>query len=226
MENILKEIIKNNIIIDYINDKDFENKISSLINFISSSKIEEKIILKNLRKFYQISIYDNESIENFSLNFLHIIIYLYSKKKFLNLNSILIIIEDIFETIYLPNIEKHFEIFSTFIKNEKNNIENNELLLLYKIVNIINKRLSSSLDTNLKGKIQIFFSKIFDICDKSGVNIKGLYNNNEIYLSNINNENNENNNNSLNEIDYKFFKNFWIVQKILENPLNVRIINI
>jgi hypothetical protein len=100
--------------------------------------------------------------------------------------------------------------------------------LLYKIVNIINKRLSSSLDTNLKGKIQIFFSKIFDICDKSGVNIKGLYNNNEIYLSNINNENenNENNNNSLNEIDYKFFKNFWIVQKILENPLNVRIINI
>jgi hypothetical protein len=82
MENILKEIIKNNIIIDYINDKDFENKISSLINFISSSKIEEKIILKNLRKFYQISIYDNESIENFSLNFLHIIIYLYSKKKF------------------------------------------------------------------------------------------------------------------------------------------------
>ena len=228
MENILKEIIKNNIIIDYINDKDFENKISSLIDFILSSKIEEKIILKNLRKFYQISIYNNESIENFSLNFLHIIIYLYSKKKFLNLNSILIIIEDIFETIYLTNIEKHFEIFSTFIKNEKNNIENNELLLLYKIVNIINKRLSSSLDTKLKGKIQIFFSKIFDICDKSGVNIKGLYNNNEIYLSNINNENenNENNNNYLNEIDYKFFKNFWIVQKILENPLNVRIINI
>ena len=57
MENILKEIIKNNIIIDYINDKDFENKISSLIDFILSSKIEEKIILKNLRKFYQISIY-------------------------------------------------------------------------------------------------------------------------------------------------------------------------
>jgi hypothetical protein len=229
MENILKEIIKNNIIIDYINDKDFENKISTLINFILSSKIEEKIILKNLRKFYQISIYNNESIENFSLNFLHIIIYLYSKKKFLNLNSILIIIEDIFETIYLTNIEKHFEIFSTFIKNEKNNIENYELLLLYKVVNIINKRLSSSLDTNLKGKIQIFFSKIFDICDKSGVNIKGLYNNNEIYLSNMNNdnENNVNNNiNNLNEIDYKFFKNFWIVQKILENPLNVRIINI
>ena len=227
MENILKDIINNNNNIDFNNENDLENNFSPLINYLTSSKIEEKIILKNLRKFYQISIYNN-LFENFSLKFLHIIIYIYSKKIFLKLISILIIIEDIFETIYLTNIEKHFEIFSSFIKNEKKNIENNELLLLYKIVNIINKRLSSSLDTNLKGKIQIFFSKIFDICDKSGVNIKGLYNNNnEIYLSNNNNKNNENENNNknFNEIDYKFYKNFWIVQKILENPLNVRIIN-
>ena len=227
MENILKDIINNNNNIDFNNENDLENNFSPLINYLTSTKIEEKIILKNLRKFYQISIYNN-LFENFSLKFLHIIIYIYSKKIFLKLISILIIIEDIFETIYLTNIEKHFEIFSSFIKNEKKNIENNELLLLYKIVNIINKRLSSSLDTNLKGKIQIFFSKIFDICDKSGVNIKGLYNNNnEIYLSNNNNKNNENENNNknFNEIDYKFYKNFWIVQKILENPLNVRIIN-
>ena len=131
----------------------------------------------------------------------------------------LTILEDVIETIPIDGIEKIFEVLSQFLKEiDLTQIEDRKLSLL-KIKNIVLKRLSSSLDTKFRGKVQLLLSEIFKLSEKSGVNLKGLYSNN----STLTIQTNEINKDNKNEINIPFYKQFWILQRFLTNPLYVRI---
>lgn len=133
------------------------------------------------------------------------------------------LIEDIFETFPIKDIEKLFEIFSNFLKKVDQKIIDERKLVILKTTNTLLKRLSSSLDTKLRGQIQMLLSEIFSISDKSGVNLKGHYNmNNSASWDGIENFINDNNKNSI--VNAKFYKQFWILHKFLTNPFLVRYI--
>ncbi len=75
------------------------------------------------------------------------------------------------------------------------------------------------MDTKFKGRIQMALASIFPISDKSGVNIKGLFNKNNYSFSSDNFEGNLPHTNKL--INSKFYKQFWILLKFLSNPLAI-----
>lgn len=75
------------------------------------------------------------------------------------------------------------------------------------------------MDTKFKGRIQMALASIFPISDKSGVNIKGLYNRNNYSFSSDNIEGNHSHSNKL--INSKFYKQFWILLKFLSNPFAI-----
>lgn len=75
------------------------------------------------------------------------------------------------------------------------------------------------MDTKFKGRIQMALASIFPISDKSGVNIKGLYNKNNYTFSSDSIEGNHSHSNKL--INSKFYKQFWILLKFLSNPLAI-----
>lgn len=75
------------------------------------------------------------------------------------------------------------------------------------------------MDTKFKGRIQMALASIFPISDKSGVNIKGLYNKNNYTFSSDKIEGNHSHSNKL--INSKFYKQFWILLKFLSNPLGI-----
>jgi hypothetical protein len=77
------------------------------------------------------------------------------------------------------------------------------------------KRLSTSMDTQFRGKVQMTLASIFPSSEKSGVNQKGLYNTNiNIQLSDAKGVNSH------------FYKQFWILIKYLTNPFQVEFINL
>lgn len=98
---------------------------------------------------------------------------------------------------------------------------NDKKLNLLRISNSILKRLSSSMDTQFRGKVQMALASIFPISDKSGVNQKGLYNLNN--ATNCGLQKNEEENN-VKMVNYRFYKQFWVLHKFLTNPFLVKII--
>ncbi len=85
-------------------------------------------------------------------------------------------------------------------------------LILLRIANSVLKRLSSSRDTQFRGKVQMMLASIFQTDDKSGVNLKGLYNtSNYSFESKLNKS----------DINFKFYKQFWILHRYLTNPFQV-----
>ncbi len=74
------------------------------------------------------------------------------------------------------------------------------------------------MDTKFRGKIQMALASIFPLSDKSGLNLKGLYNTNNSKIS-LNSESNLNSG-----INYQFYKQFWTVFKYVTNPLLVSLL--
>jgi hypothetical protein len=133
-------------------------------------------------------------------------------------------------------------------KKLKDSTHDKRKLPILRITNTILRRLSSSMDTNFKGKIQMVLASIFPISDKSGVNLKGLYNKNnnnqnldisstpltipvngnntfidenQKILRNTNTTINKYTNLSSCLINHKFYRQFWILLKYLSNPLKI-----
>ena len=75
------------------------------------------------------------------------------------------------------------------------------------------KRLSISMDTQFRGKVQMALASIFPSAEKSGVNQKGLYN------TNINIQIGE-----AKGVNSHFYKQFWILIKYITNPFQVNYI--
>ena len=142
-----------------------------------------------------------------------------SEQNIIDFASSLILIEDIFETFPIKEIESLFELVSAFLKKVDQKIIDEKKYKILKITNTVMKRLSPSLDTKLRGEIQMLLSEIFPISDKSGVNLKGHYNmNNSASWNEIENDIISNKSNI---IDVKFYKQFWILHKYLTNPFLV-----
>jgi hypothetical protein len=77
------------------------------------------------------------------------------------------------------------------------------------------KRLSTSMDTQFRGKVQMSLASIFPSSEKSGVNQKGQYNTNiNIQLS------------EMKGLNSHFYKQFWILIKYVTNPFSVEFIDI
>ena len=222
-KELIIEIFKN------LKNEKAKNQISEKLNkIIENNKNKENIdnkiteFVKELRIQYQLNL--NKYLSNnlnhieLGLSFTDFILWL-CNNKYIPFSSLLTILEDVIETIPIDGIEKIFEVLSNFLKEiNLNQIEERKLSLL-KITNIVLKRLSSSLDSKFRGKVQLLLSEIFKLSEKSGVNLKGLYSNN----SSLAIQTNEINKDNKNEINIPFYKQFWILQRFLTNPLYVRI---
>lgn len=75
------------------------------------------------------------------------------------------------------------------------------------------------MDTQFKGRIQMALASVFPISDKSGVNLKGLYNKNNYSFTSKHEDNSQLNSQKL--INQKFYKQFWILLKFISNPLSI-----
>ncbi len=222
-KELIIEIFKN------LKNEKAKNQISEKLNkIIENNKNKENIdnkiteFVKELRIQYQL--YLNKYLSNnlnhieLGLSFTDFILWL-CNNQYIPFSSLLTILEDVIETIPIDGIEKIFEVLSIFLKEiNLNQIEERKLSLL-KITNIVLKRLSSSLDSKFRGKVQLLLSEIFKLSEKSGVNLKGLYSNNSSLVI----QTNEINKDNKNEINIPFYKQFWILQRFLTNPLYVRI---
>ena len=222
-KELIIEIFKN------LKNEGAKNQISEKLNkIIENNKNKENIdnkiteFVKELRIQYQLNL--NKYLSNnlnhieLGLSFTDFILWL-CNNKYIPFSSLLTILEDVIETIPIDGIEKIFEVLSNFLKEiNLNQIEERKLSLL-KITNIVLKRLSSSLDSKFRGKVQLLLSEIFKLSEKSGVNLKGLYSNNSSLVI----QTNEINKDNKNEINIPFYKQFWILQRFLTNPLYVRI---
>ena len=222
-KELIIEIFKN------LKNEGAKNQISEKLNkIIENNKNKENIdnkiteFVKELRIQYQLNL--NKYLSNnlnhieLGLSFTVFILWL-CNNKYIPFSSLLTILEDVIETIPIDGIEKIFEVLSNFLKEiNLNQIEERKLSLL-KITNIVLKRLSSSLDSKFRGKVQLLLSEIFKLSEKSGVNLKGLYSNNSSLVI----QTNEINKDNKNEINIPFYKQFWILQRFLTNPLYVRI---
>ena len=222
-KELIIEIFKN------LKNEGAKNQISEKLNkIIENNKNKENIdnkiteFVKELRIQYQLNL--NKYLSNnlnhieLGLSFTDFILWL-CNNQYIPFSSLLTILEDVIETIPIDGIEKIFEVLSNFLKEiNLNQIEERKLSLL-KITNIVLKRLSSSLDSKFRGKVQLLLSEIFKLSEKSGVNLKGLYSNNSSLVI----QTNEINKDNKNEINIPFYKQFWILQRFLTNPLYVRI---
>lgn len=216
---IIKEIFNNPII-----EKVKENLSVKLNNLIDNKNKENKDndisqFVKELRNQYQSNLNkylsNNLNYIDLGLFFTNFILWL-CNNQYIPFSLTLTILEDVIETIPIDGIEKIFEVLSQFLKEiDSTQIEHRKLSLL-KITNIVLKRLSSSLDTKFRGKVQLLLSEIFKLSERSGVNLKGFYSNNSTLTNEINKDNK-------NEINISFYKQFWILQRFLTNPLYVRI---
>ena len=219
---IIKEIFNNPII-----EKVKENLSVKLNNLIDNKNKENKDndisqFVKELRNQYQSNLNkylsNNLNYIDLGLFFTNLILWL-CNNQYIPFSLTLTILEDVIETIPKDGIEKIFEVLSQFLKEiDLAQIEDRKLSLL-KIKNIVLKRLSSSLDTKFRGKVQLLLSEIFKLSERSGVNLKGFYSNN----STLTIQTNEINKDNKNEINISFYKQFWILQRFLANPLYVRI---
>ena len=222
-KELIIEIFKN------LKNEGAKNQISEKLNkIIENNKNKENIdnkiteFVKELRIQYQLNL--NKYLSNnlnhieLGLSFTDFILWL-CNNQYIPFSSLLTILEDVIETIPIDGIEKIFEVLSNFLKEiNSNQIEERKLSLL-KITNIVLKRLSSSLDSKFRGKVQLLLSEIFKLSEKSGVNLKGLYSNNSSLVI----QTNEINKDNKNEINMPFYKQFCILQRFLANPLYVRI---
>jgi len=216
---LIKEIFNNPEI-----EKVKENISSKLNNLIDNKNKENKDndisqFVKELRNQYQSNLNkylsNNLNYIDLGLFFTNFILWL-CNNQYIPFSLTLTILEDVIETIPIDGIEKIFEVLSQFLKEiDSTQIEHRKLSLL-KITNIVLKRLSSSLDTKFRGKVQLLLSEIFKLSERSGVNLKGFYSNNSTLTNEINKDNK-------NEINISFYKQFWILQRFLTNPLYVRI---
>ena len=219
---IIKEIFNNPII-----EKVKENLSVKLNNLIDNKNKENKDndisqFVKELRNQYQSNLNkylsNNLNYIDLGLFFTNLILWL-CNNQYIPFSLTLTILEDVIDTIPKDGIEKIFEVLSQFLKEiDLTQIEDRKLSLL-KIKNIVLKRLSSSLDTKFRGKVQLLLSEIFKLSERSGVNLKGFYSNN----STLTIQTNEINKDNKNEINISFYKQFWILQRFLANPLYVRI---
>ena len=219
---LIKEIFNNPEI-----EKVKENISSKLNNLIDNKNKENKDndisqFVKELRNQYQSNLNkylsNNLNYIDLGLFFTNFILWL-CNNQYIPFSLTLTILEDVIETIPIDGIEKIFEVLSQFLKEiDSTQIEHRKLSLL-KITNIVLKRLSSSLDTKFRGKVQLLLSEIFKLSERSGVNLKGFYSNN----STLTIQTNEINKDNKNEINISFYKQFWILQRFLTNPLYVRI---
>ena len=219
---LIKEIFNNPEI-----EKVKENISSKLNNLIDNKNKENKDndisqFVKELRNQYQSNLNkylsNNLNYIDLGLFFTNFILWL-CNNQYIPFSLTLTILEDVIETIPIDKIKKIFEVLSQFLKEiDSTQIEHRKLSLL-KITNIVLKRLSSSLDSKFRGKVQLLLSEIFKLSEKSGVNLKGLYSNNSSLVI----QTNEINKDNKNEINIPFYKQFWILQRFLTNPLYIRI---
>ena len=177
---LIKEIFNNPEI-----EKVKENISSKLNNLIDNKNKENKDndisqFVKELRNQYQSNLNkylsNNLNYIDLGLFFTNFILWL-CNNQYIPFSLTLTILEDVIETIPIDGIEKIFEVLSQFLKEiDSTQIEHRKLSLL-KITNIVLKRLSSSLDTKFRGKVQLLLSEIFKLSERSGVNLKGFYSN-------------------------------------------------
>lgn len=204
--------------------------ISKLNEFLDVHKAYDPIlsIVKSLRVEYQKllkqSLLSKSDIKGFTINYMDMVIKL-SEVDLIDYSTCLYIIEDVFETFPINELETIFDLFEKNLRTKNSSqFQNRENLIILKISNNILKRLSTSVDTKFRGKVQMAIASVFPLNDKSGVNQKGLYNTrNQNYQIETNPLTRKDSNTFINS---NFYKQFWIVHKHLCNPFLVILIKI
>ena len=124
-----------------------------------------------------------------------------------------------------------FEVFESKIEKikEMGKTKNGRLRLL-RVTNSLLSRLSKSMNARLNGRLLLFTSLTVPLCDKSGLNSKGVNSDNIIEFESdeqiipgafILNPSLDSNPDYSKPIDYNFYRTFWGLQKHFRNPADI-----
>ena len=142
--------------------------------------------------------------------------------------SDLVCIEELFQMIRTEDLESMFFLLKEVI--QKTNSMSSFYLPLLRISNGILDRLSSTNDTEFIGQVHKLIANVFPLSHRSGVNFKGSYNKritNEIE-EDVEMKEDDQGHLLVNEISkasmlsHDFFENFWLLQKYISDPFQVR----
>lgn len=140
--------------------------------------------------------------------------------------------EELFQTVRTEDFEKIFFVLEDIIHKHGKRDEKIFLPLL-RICNGILDKLSSTSHTNFIGRIHKLIANVFPLSHRSGVNFKGIYNERIAIEPSEKDEEmapegdsallrSENGQTSA-KLSYNFYKNFWLLQKYIADPFQVRL---
>ena len=173
------------------------NKVENSTNVSQKEKYFSNYFITQLRIKYQKQISelnsDDGKIISLAKSISEFIFWLIKEIKFITFQQSLKLLQDIVETIPIIGLEDLFNIVSNSLKNlEHSFIEQGKLDILL-IHNIFLKRVNHNMNPNFRGKIILLYCHLFSISEKSGINAKGKYSQNQINdeISNYSNDNSD-----------------------------------
>ena len=113
-------------------------------------------------------------------------------------------------------VEEHVLLAGSPSKHDGKHDSKQKLILL-RMANNILKKLSITNDTSFRGRVQMFITAVFPLSEKSGVNLKGTLNTQNVTLI----DGAPTANAPATEFDFPFYRNFWLLQRLIENPFLV-----
>ena len=141
----------------------------------------------------------------------------------------LVWVEELFQSIKTEDFSKLFFVLEDVIYKHNKGDEKIFLPLL-RIWNGILNKLSTTNHTNFIGRIHKLIADVFPLSHKSCVNFKGIYNqriaiettNEDVEMPNDEESICPKKEEIISSLSYSFYKNFWLLQKYISDPFQVR----
>lgn len=142
-------------------------------------------------------------------------------------NRLLVCVEELYQSIRIEDFERLFFVLEEII-HKYGRKDNKIFLPLLRICNGILNKLSCTYHTEFIGRIHKLIANVFPLSHKSGVNLKGTFND-KITIDTSEDAEMELESNILlgsqdketPKLSFEFYKNFWLLQKYISDPFQV-----
>jgi len=123
---------------------------------------------------------------------------------------VLSFIDDIFECLSVKSLRTIFIVLESFV-GKLEVVEASDQNTLLRMTNTMLKRISKAQDIEFRGRLHIALSKMLKLCHESGLRNKTSAGSSMLMLD-------EEERFSLSTVTYKFYQQFWALQKYFNDP--------
>lgn len=123
---------------------------------------------------------------------------------------VLSFIDDIFECLSVKSLRTIFIVLESFV-GKLEVVEAADQNTLLRMINTMLKRISKAQDIEFRGRLHIALCKMLKLCHESGLRNKTSAGSSMLMLD-------EEERFSLSTVTYKFYQQFWALQKYFNDP--------